>query len=87
MINVYYKPTFVRQYKKLPKALQDEVKEKIEIFKQDPKHPFLKTHKLSGRLEGVYSFSVNYAYRIVFEYVGKREAVLLAVGDHDVYKN
>lgn len=87
MVEIYYKPSFIKQYKKLPKSLQEEVKEKIALFGKDPKHPFLKTHKLTGQLKGFYSFSVNYAYRIIFEYLTKKKVALLAVGDHDIYKN
>lgn len=86
-MEIYYKPSFIKQYKKLPKDLQQEVKEKIALFEKDPRHSFLKTHKLSGHLKGFYSFSVNYAYRIVFEYLTKKKIAFLAVGDHDVYKN
>ena len=86
MIKVKYKPAFVRQYKKLPKALKQETKEKIDLFCVDPNHSFLKTHKLKGRLKGRYSFSVNYKYRVVFRYETKNTAVLLAVGDHEVYE-
>ncbi|MEK7528600.1 MAG: type II toxin-antitoxin system mRNA interferase toxin, RelE/StbE family [Patescibacteria group bacterium] len=86
MIEVLYKPSFVRQYKKLPDALREEVKEKITLFKKEPDHQFLKTHKLKGPLKGFYSFSVNYEYRVVFEYESKKTAVLLAVGNHDVYR-
>ncbi len=85
-MNILYKPTFVRQYKKLPKALQQEVKEKIELFKGETSHSFLKTHKLKGPLKNCYAFSVNYEYRIIFEYETKTTAVLLTVGDHAVYK-
>ncbi len=67
-------------------ALQDEVYEKIQVFQNDPAHSSLKTHKLKGRLKGRWSFSVNYKTRIVFMYSLKKTAVLLAVGDHDVYK-
>ena len=86
MLEIEFKPTFVRQYKKLPEALKEEIKEKIELFQKEPNHAFLKTHKLKGKLKGFLSFSVNYEYRIVFEYQGKDTAVLLAVGNHDVYK-
>lgn len=87
MIKVVYTPIFVRQYKKLPKALQEEIKEKISLFAEDPFHSFLKTHKLKGRLKGFISFSVNYDYRIVFEWDDKETAALLKVGNHDVYKH
>lgn len=85
-MKIAYTPVFVRQYKKLPRALQDEVEEKIALFQKKPNHPFLKTHKLQGRLKGRFSFSVNYQYRISFQYLSKKEAVLLNVGDHDIYK-
>ncbi|PIS32418.1 hypothetical protein COT40_00065 [Candidatus Peregrinibacteria bacterium CG08_land_8_20_14_0_20_41_10] len=86
MLEVYYKPIFVRQYKRLPLELQKEVKEKIKLFQQDRKHPFLKVHKLKGRLKNFWSFPVNYEYRIVFESENKNTVVLLVVGNHDVYK-
>ncbi|MBM2817945.1 MAG: hypothetical protein HW401_535 [Parcubacteria group bacterium] len=85
-MKVYFKPTFVRKLKSLEAALQDEVVEKIELFKDEKNHKQLKVHKLRGVLSGRYSFSVNYKTRIVFSYLSKNEAVLLAVGDHDVYK-
>ena len=86
MLSVVYKPGFLRSWKKLPSALQDEVLEKIELFKDPRNHQHLRVHKLHGPLAGSYSFSVNYQWRVVFEWLSKREAVLLAVGDHDVYR-
>ncbi len=83
---VKYTASFLKQYYKLKDPLKEEIKEKIELFKEDPDHPFLKTHKLKGRLKGCFSFSVNYEYRIIFQYLPKKEAVLLAVGNHDIYK-
>ncbi len=85
-MEVVYKPTFIRQYKKLLKALQQEIKEKIGLFEKEPDHSFLKVHKLHGKLKGFSSFSVNYEYRIVFEYETKKRVALLSVGNHDVYK-
>ena len=86
MLEVLYKPSFVRQYKKLQVALQQEVKKKISLFRQDSTHPFLKIHKLKGKLAGFWSFSVNYEYRIVFRYESKNTVGLLAVGNHSIYQ-
>ncbi len=80
-----FTPRFVRMIGTLPPDLQEEVYEKVELV-QDPKnHPVLKVHKLQGKLKGIWSFSVNYKTRIVFE-ITKEGYLLHAVGDHDVYK-
>ena len=84
-MKIGYKPVFIRQFNKLPQALQEEALEKIELFKEDPNHPTLKVHKLRGQFSGCYSFSVNYKYRIIFNYATKTEISVLAIGDHDVY--
>ena len=81
-----YKPSFVREFKKLPTDPQDEALEKIELFKDVKNHKKLKVHKLKGRLGKFYSFSVTYSHRIVFCYETKTEVVFLAIGDHDVYR-
>ncbi|NIA02010.1 MAG: type II toxin-antitoxin system mRNA interferase toxin, RelE/StbE family [Nitrospirae bacterium] len=86
MITVHFKPSFLKQFNKFSVALQDEIEEKIELFKKDPTHPSLKSHKLRGRLKGRFSFSVNYRIRIVFACLSKKDVVLLSVGGHDVYQ-
>ena len=86
LLTISYKPTFVRQYSKLVPELQAEVKRAIALFAKNPRHPSLRVHKLKGKLKQFFSFSVNYQYRIVFMYESKKNATLLAVGDHDVYR-
>jgi mRNA-degrading endonuclease YafQ of YafQ-DinJ toxin-antitoxin module len=85
-MEVAYKPAFIRDYKRLPIEVQEDVKEKIELFKDPANHNRLKVHKLKGKLKEYYSFSATYSHRVVFTYETKQRAVLLAVGDHDVYK-
>jgi len=85
-MRVIFKPAFLRQLKKLEPALQDEAIEKIALFKNSSNHSALRVHALHGPLKGLCSFVVNYRYRIVFVFEKKKiEAVLLAIGDHDVY--
>lgn len=85
-MRIYFKPVFVRQFKLLETELQAEILEKIEQFKNTKNHRQLKVHKLKGRLAERHSFSVNYKIRIVFNYLSKQEVVLLAIGDHEIYK-
>lgn len=85
-MKVSYKPTFIRQYNKLDIDLQKEVLEKIELLKEKNNHGLLKVHKLHGRFKENYSFYINYKIRIVFVWEGNDEVILLAIGDHDIYK-
>ncbi len=85
-MTIRYKQSFLRQLRKLPVALQEETKVKVALFREDPHHPMLKTHKLHGVLQGHWSFSVNYRFRVVFLYESENTVVLLKVGDHDVYR-
>ena len=86
MIEVSYKPSFIRQMNKLEQSLVDEVFYKIDIFKNSTNRSELKIHKLHGKLKNKWSFSVNYKIRIVFQYESKKEVSLLAIDDHDVYR-
>ncbi len=85
MYTIYYKPSFVRQYKKLDEGLKNDVKRTIELLKVDPKNPLLKSHKLKRKLVGCWICSVNFSYRIIFEYEKALVITCLAVGDHEVY--
>jgi plasmid maintenance system killer protein len=87
MLEINYKPSFVKTIGDLEISLQEEIIEKIELFRDPRNHRQLKVHKLNGPLKKCYSFSVNYKYRVIFEYLSKKEAVLFDVGDHDIYAN
>ncbi len=79
-------PQFRRQFKKLPRALQEEAVEKMELFLDPESHSILRVHTLHGKLDGRLSFSVNYRYRIIFMWeVVNESAIMLAIGDHALY--
>lgn len=85
-MEIAYKPTFLRELKKLSHPLQEEAMEKIERFRNPKNHSSLKVHALHGKLKGYLSFSVNYRYRIVFLWeIKNKSTVLVAIGDHSVY--
>ena len=86
MLQIIYSPRFAREYKKLPKTVKILAEKKEPIFRQNPHHPSLKTHKLTGRLKGFWSFSIGYKYRIIFETINKNTVHFHSVGTHDIYK-
>lgn len=83
---IEYSSNFVKQFKKLTPRLQKQAINAEKLFKKDPFSPRLKTHKLSGRLEGLWSFSINYKDRVIFEFLGKRKAIFYKIGSHDIYR-
>jgi len=54
-----------------------------EVFSKNPFHPILRTHKLSGKLEGLWAFTVAYDCRVVFKFLNGDEILLIDVGGHE----
>lgn len=87
MTEIELSSRFLRKAKKLTKSEQEKLSKKIEIFRKDPDNPKLKTHALTGKLQGLLSFSLTYSKKVIFTYVEKNKALFLDVGSHDeVYK-
>jgi len=79
-------PLFEKHYKKLPKIIKQEAKEKEKIFRENPFNQILKTHKLSGKYKGCWAFWINYSYRIKFIFLSDKEILFLDIGTHKIYK-
>ena len=60
----------------------EQFKTIIRQMEEDAFHSSLKTHKLKGKLDGLYACSVSWSHRIVFKVVSG-QIVLLNIGDHD----
>lgn len=87
MIDIVWNKSFLSILKKWEKKhpeLIESLKRRLELFIEDPYNPKLKTHQLKGDLDGLYSFSVNYEYRLVFKFSSdKLKAILVDIGTHD----
>ena len=83
---VYYTSVFVKHFKKLPRNIQDIAVEKEKLFRANPLAPSLKTHQLTGKLSGYYSFSITYHYRIMFMFEVDGSVTFIDVGSHSIYQ-
>lgn len=83
---IEYSSNFVKQFKKLAPQIQKQTIEAEKLFKKDPFIKRLKTHKLSGRLVGLWAFSINYKYRIIFEFLSKGKILFYKIGSHEIYR-
>jgi mRNA-degrading endonuclease YafQ of YafQ-DinJ toxin-antitoxin module len=65
--------------------LENQYLKTLQLLEMNPQHPSLRLHPLSGRLQGLYSVSINLSYRITLELlIHDREIIPINVGDHDV---
>lgn len=85
-MEIIYTRKFLKIYKKIPTKVKVLAENKEKIFRSNPHDSRLKTHGLSGELDGRWSFSINYQYRIVFRYVENDKVQFLVIGTHAVYQ-
>ena len=86
MINLIWGSSFKRAYKRVTVAnpdLKPKIAQALETFADNPHHPSLRTHKLSGRLKGLWAFVVAYDCRVVFQFLDDKDALLIDIGKHD----
>lgn len=86
MIEVGASSSFKRIYKKRIAGNKDTENvfwEKLELFAANPFNPVLRSHKLKGNLEGLWSFSVTYNIRVVFQFINEEKALLIDIGSHN----
>lgn len=86
-MEIAFSSSFRRTFKKLVKgrpSLEDAFWAKVEIFVRDPYDERLRTHKLSGKLHDLWSFSVTYDIRVVLSFVEGDKAIFEDIGTHDV---
>mgnify|MGYP001434092190 FL=1 len=86
MIKISWDQGFRRAYRKQVRndtELKNRFWDAMEMFAKDPFHPRMRTHKLTGRLDGLWAFSVSFDCRVIFKFLSKTEILLIDIGGHD----
>ena len=86
-MKILYLSKFEKQYKALSAKVKNLAEEREKIFRKNPFDSRLKTHKLHGKLSSFLAFSINYEYRIIFDFLDKKKNIVrfYSVGRHDIY--
>ena len=86
MIKINWDTGFKKIYRKKIKN-NKELKKKfwnnVELFAKSPFSPRLRTHKLTGKLDGLWAFSVDFDCRVVFQFLDENEVLFIDIGGHD----
>lgn len=85
ILSIYYSSHFEKAFKGLPAGIKKQAVAKEKIFRKDCFDKRLKTHKLKGKFENYWAFSINYSYRILFKFTEKNAVGFVDIGDHSIY--
>ena len=89
MIEIAFSSSFKRAFKKSVAgnaSVETRFWERVELFKSNPFDPKLRTHKLSGKLKDLWSFSIEYDLRVIFSFAGQERIIFVDIGSHkEVY--
>lgn len=79
-----FKKVLKKKFRNNP-DFENEFWPSLETFIENPFHPKLKTHKLSGRLRQLWSFRISYHHRVLFYFSAEnpQKAVLVDIGTHE----
>ncbi|MGA9996009.1 MAG: hypothetical protein WBP93_11380, partial [Pyrinomonadaceae bacterium] len=72
MTEIAFSSSFKRAFRKRIQGhagLEARFWERVTSFQNNPFDPKLRTHKLSGQLKDLWSFSVEYDVRVIFSFV------------------
>jgi len=76
---------FLKQHKKAPQNVRNVWIKRLTMFNQDPFHPLLNNHALTGQLSGYRSINVTGDWRALYsEYKEDDEKIIIfkAIGTH-----
>lgn len=80
---------FIDKLKKLKTknpTLYFKIHKQLSLFKENPKHPSLRTHQLKGKLKNVFSISISRSFRLIYTKNG--EYLFFDLGFHSqIYRD
>lgn len=80
--SIRFSKKFKKQYKKLTAKQQKQFDSRFELWQENPDHPLLRRHQLSGKLKRLYSIDITGDIRVLYEIVGDQVFVYQLIGSH-----
>lgn len=77
----------LKRIKKNDPQLLTKIHKQLKLFSENPRHPSLRTHKLTGNLDNSWSISIDRSFRLIYTVSAAGEAYFYSLGTHDqVYR-
>lgn len=78
---------YLRKIKRKDRKLLSRIDKQLAIFSENPKHPSLRKHKLSGSMKNMWSISITISIRMIYLKIDENTFIFIKIGSHDdVYK-
>ena len=78
---------FEKKFIKLTPKLKEQFKERRNIFLEDPSHPLLNNHQLTGDRIGQWSINITGDWRAVYVFSGNDIIIFIDIDTHaNLYK-
>lgn len=81
-MRIEYSKRFLKQYYKLTPKIQARFEERLILWRNEPDHPQLRLHELSGEYAGMYSINITGDVRALYEKVGDTYIIFGFIGTH-----
>ena len=87
MAKIIYTESYIKRAKKFIGQHHDLISQyakTLRLLELNPFHPSLRLHKLNGKLEKLYSVSINISYRICIDFIiNEDKIILIYIGKHE----
>lgn len=83
--SIHVTDDFHKQFLKIPRIIQIKASKAEKLFRENPFHPSLRLHKLRGKLDGLWSISLDRKYRIIFKPQDDGVMLFISIGLHAIY--
>lgn len=64
------------------RRLTKKFEKQLQLFKNNPRHPSLKTERREPRSLKIYSFRIDRKYRVVFIFTAPDKTEIIDINDH-----
>lgn len=84
-MKIDYHKNFLKNFKKRianNPSLDSKFQKRLKIFQADPQNPILHNHKLVGKKESYWSFSISGDIRVIYQKKGNR-ILFYDIGSHN----
>lgn len=81
-MEIFLHKNFLKKYKTLKAGEKKRFQERRDIFLENPFHPILNNHALSGKYKGLRSINIGGDLRVVYDTISDDSVLFIGIDTH-----